>query len=262
MSGELEGPLGEMRIGEELTAARERAGLDVATVAEQTKIRGRYLEALEDERWEELPSLAYGKGFLRTYAELLGLDAEMLVDEYRRQVEAGAPQSMHPLGDAVLEERRRRPPPNGGPRIGLLLGLAGAVALGVVLLVALVGGDDDEPSGTGAERGKRPDRPKPVEPEGTVELTLAISEPVEVCLLGGGGEALIDGQVLSAGDRESFERQSFELRFPQGFDPGRLRVKLDGAERRLPAADGPSAYEIVAPRHLKLAARAPGESCP
>ena len=260
MSGERPG---EMRIGEALADARARAGLDLATVADRTKIRSRYLEALEGERWDELPNLAYGKGFLRTYAELLGLDAETLVDEYRRQVEAGRPQSMHPLGDAVLEERRRPYKPAGGPRIGLVLGLAGAVALGVVLVVALIGGGDEEkPAGKGAGDGKRPDRRDAVKPEGTVELTLAIKEPVEVCLLGGGGEALIDGQVLAVGDHESFERQSFELRFPKGFDPEQLKVKLDGSNRHLPRATGPAAYEIVAPRHLMLSAHRPKERCP
>src|SRR3954463_15377745 len=142
MSGELEGPLGEMRIGRTLTEARERAGLDLRAVEERTKIRVRYLRPLEGDRGDDLPSRAYGKGFLRTYAELLGLDAETLVDEYRRQVEAGDIPSMHPLGDAVLESRRRRPPPSDGPRIGLLLGLAGAVILGAVLVVALAGGGD------------------------------------------------------------------------------------------------------------------------
>lgn len=254
---------GQMRIGAELTAARERAGLDLATVAERTKIRSRYLEALEAERWDELPSRAYGKGFLRTYAELLGLDAETMADEYRRQVEAGEEQSMHPLGDAVLEERRRRPPSNGGPRPGLLLGLAGVVAAGAVLVVALAGGGEDEEPARKAAGGKKGrDRPEQVKPKGTVELALAVKEPVEVCLLGGGGEALIDGQVLSAGDHERFERQRFELRFPKGFDPRQLKVKLDGDERRLPRASGPVAYEIVAPRHLMAAPKPPPERCP
>lgn len=254
---------GQMRIGAELAAARERAGLDVATVAERTKIRSRYLEALEAERWEELPSLAYGKGFLRTYAELVGLDGETMVDEYRRQVEAGEPQSMHPLGDAVLEERHRRPQQGGGPRLGLLLGLAGAVVLGAVVVVALVGGgEDEEPAGKAATGKRERDRHDGVKPKGTVELALAVKAPVEVCLLGGAGAALIDGQVLSAGDHERFERREFELRFPKGFDPEQLNVKLDGDERRLPKADGPAAYEIVAPRHLMLAAKPPKERCP
>jgi hypothetical protein len=259
MSGERPG---EMRIGAALTEARERAGLDLRAVEEQTKIRVRYLEALEGERWDDLPSRAYGKGFLRTYAELLGLDTETLVDEYRRQVEAGDIPSMHPLGDAVLESRRRRPPSSDGPRIGLLLALAGAVILGVVVVVALVGGDDEQPAkeraGDGGHRGNR-GAPKP---KGTVELALAIKAPVEVCLVGGGDEALIDGQVLAAGDHERFERQSFELRFPKGFDAEQLKVKLDGDERQLPQAGGPATYEIVAPRHLTLAAKAPRERCP
>src|SRR5436190_14394067 len=160
---------GEMRIGAELAAARERAGLDLATVAERTKIRTRYLSALEAEQWDELPSTAYGKGFLRTYAELLGLDPETMVDEYRRQVETGREQSMHPLGDAVLEERRRRPQLTGGPRIGLLLGLAGAVVLGVVVVVALIGGsDDDKPAGKAAGGKPERDRHNAVKPKGIV----------------------------------------------------------------------------------------------
>jgi hypothetical protein len=170
---------------------------------------------------------------------------------------------MHPLGDAVLEGRRRRPAPADGPRIGLVLGLAGAVILGAVLVIALVGGGDDqkpakEPAGDGGHRGDR----GAVKPKGTVELSLAVKEPVEVCLLGGGREALIDGQVLAAGDHERFERQEFELRFPKGFDAEQLKVKLGGDERRLPQAGGPAAYEIVAPRHLTLAAKQPRERCP
>ncbi len=252
-----------MRIGETLTEARRRAGLDLATVADRTKIRSRYLEALEGERWDELPSRAYGKGFLRTYAELLGLDAETLVDEYRRQVEAGEEQSMHPLGDAVLESRRRRPPPGDGPRIGLLIGVAGAIAVGAVLVVALAGsGDEEEPPRARPDGGRHRGDRRAVKPEGMVELALVIREPVEVCLLGGAEGALIDGQVLPAGDHESFERQEFELRFPKGFDPAQLKVKLDGDERRLPKAEGPATYEIVAPRHLRLSGKKPKESCP
>ena len=68
--------------------------------------------------------------------------------------------------------------------------------------------------------------------------------------------------MLSAGDHERFERQRFELRFPKGFDPAQLKVKLDGDERRLPKAGGSATYEIVAPRHLSLAAKPPKESCP
>src|SRR5215210_4984177 len=103
MSGEMPA---EMRIGEVLKQARARAGLDIRAVEEQTKIRVKYLRALEDEEWEALPNPAYSKGFLRTYAQLLGLDGEALADAYRRQVEGGHSDPSYPLGEQVLERRR------------------------------------------------------------------------------------------------------------------------------------------------------------
>ena len=64
-----------MRIGQVLEQARERAGLEITDIEDSTKIRGKYLRALESEDWGELPSSAYAKGFLRTYGQLLGLDS-------------------------------------------------------------------------------------------------------------------------------------------------------------------------------------------
>jgi cytoskeletal protein RodZ len=75
----------EVRIGETLKRARTRAGLDIRTAEERTKIRIKYLRALESENWEAIPSPAYAKGFLRTYAGVLGLDPDALVDDYRRR---------------------------------------------------------------------------------------------------------------------------------------------------------------------------------
>ncbi len=261
MSGERPG---EMRIGERLEAARIRASLDLATVEDQTKIRRKYLRALEDERWDELPSSAYAKGFLRSYAELLGLDAEAIVDEYRRQVEVDPEPSMHPLGDRVLEGRRRAGARRQGSS-GRLWALGAVLLLGAAVIVALiVGGDESEPpprepaeapqAGDGAA-AKAPDG------KGTVELAFRVRDPVEVCLVGGGGEALIDGQLLSVDDRERFERKSFELRFPAGFEPDQLALKVAGHSRRLPRVQGPAAFAITPPRHL-VAARRPGEDCP
>ena len=75
-------------IGEVLKRARTRQKVDIRTVEEQTKIRTKYLRALENEEWDVLPGPAYAKGFLRTYAQFLGLDGDALVDEYRRTVES------------------------------------------------------------------------------------------------------------------------------------------------------------------------------
>jgi hypothetical protein len=261
MAGQLPG---EMRIGEVLQDARRRAGLDIRTVEERTKIRVKFLRALEGEDWEALPSAAYAKGFLRTYAQLLGLDGEALVDEYRRQVEPAGDGASYPLGDQVLEARRHSGARGSGSRVWLLLGLGALAVAGLLLVIGLTGDDSPrERDRRGGERRGQGDGGKgnAERPRGTVTLALAVDEPVEVCLLGGGGEALIDGQVLAAGTEEAYERRRFELRFPQGFDANQFRLEIAGKKRRLPRADGPAAYEIVAPQRVRPAAP-PGGECP
>ena len=264
MAGQLPG---EMRIGKVLQDARRRAGFDMRTLEDRTKIRIKYLRALEGEDWDALPSPAYAKGYLRTYSQLLGLDAEALVDEYRRQVEPARGSTGYPLGDQVLESRRRRyGERDSGPRAWQLLAVAALAVLAALLVIGLTGSDDDQrperqrrqasgndDSGKGGSKGERP--------KGTVNLALSIVEPVEVCLLGGGGEALIDGQVLAAGTEEAYERRKFELRFPKGFDGDQFRLKIGGKKRLLPKADGPAAYRILAPQRVR-AAPEPGEKCP
>jgi cytoskeletal protein RodZ len=69
-------------IGASLREARVKRGLSPADVQKAIRIRDRYLQALEEERWELLPGDAYVKGFLRTYADFLGLEANLYVDEY------------------------------------------------------------------------------------------------------------------------------------------------------------------------------------
>jgi hypothetical protein len=85
-------------IGNSLREARTRRGLDFPELEQGTKIRAKYLRALEDEAFETLPSATYVKGFLRTYADYLGLDGQLYVDEYN--VRYGS-------GDEVLERRVR-----------------------------------------------------------------------------------------------------------------------------------------------------------
>lgn len=71
-----------LEIGNSLRTARGRRGLELAQVDADTHIRMRYLMALEDERFDLLPGAAYVRGFLRTYANYLGLEADLFVDEY------------------------------------------------------------------------------------------------------------------------------------------------------------------------------------
>ena len=69
-------------IGSSLREARERKGLSYSQVEEGTKIRARYIRALEDEDFGVLPGATYSKGFLRAYADYLGLDGHLFIDEF------------------------------------------------------------------------------------------------------------------------------------------------------------------------------------
>jgi hypothetical protein len=92
-------------IGNSLRDARLRKELDFPELEQGTKIRAKYLRALEDETFDQLPGPTYVKGFLRTYADYLGLDGQLYVDEYNVR---------YGTGEEVLERRVRSTP--AGPR--------------------------------------------------------------------------------------------------------------------------------------------------
>jgi cytoskeletal protein RodZ len=74
-----------MAIGVQLRAAREKRNLTASQVAAATRMKVQTVEALEAEDFGQIPAPIYVKGFLRTYAEYVGLDAKALVDEYLRR---------------------------------------------------------------------------------------------------------------------------------------------------------------------------------
>jgi cytoskeletal protein RodZ len=117
-------------IGGSLREARLKRDLTPADVQKAIRIRDRYLQALEEERWELLPGDAYVKGFLRTYADYLGLDGNLYVDEYNNRFSRPEEQPL------LVPERFART----GPRIGsgglLLPALALAVIVAIVAAVA------------------------------------------------------------------------------------------------------------------------------
>jgi cytoskeletal protein RodZ len=75
-------------IGASLREARTRRGLSLDDVTSGLRIRERYVTALEEERWELMPAEAYTKGFLRMYAEFLGLNGTLYLDEYNERFAA------------------------------------------------------------------------------------------------------------------------------------------------------------------------------
>lgn len=126
-------------IGNSLREARLRQGLDLSRVEAETKIRGKYLRALEEERFEVLPGETYVKGFLRTYAEHLGLDGQLYLDEYNSRFTA-AEELVAP--SATTPRKRQRPVESNV----VIVALAGIVAVTVLVVVGLAGiGEDDPP---------------------------------------------------------------------------------------------------------------------
>ena len=88
-------------IGETLREARMRRRIDMTEVEAATKIRAKYLRALENEEWDLLPGPTFVKTFLRTYAEYLELDPRMLVEEYRQRYERPSTQDLTPFGPGM-----------------------------------------------------------------------------------------------------------------------------------------------------------------
>src|SRR5215208_3733071 len=129
-------------IGDQLRETRMRNRIDITEVEAATKIRAKYLRALENEEWELLPGPTFVKTFLRTYADYLGLDARNLVEEYRSRYERPAPQELTPFG-ASLGGRRSRPRrPVFAPWMAVLLGIA--LLIGALYLLGTWGGEPDE----------------------------------------------------------------------------------------------------------------------
>jgi cytoskeletal protein RodZ len=129
-------------IGNSLREARLRQGLDFPQVEQATKIRGKWLRALEEEQFDVLPAQTYVKGFLRTYAEYLGLDGQLYVDEFN---------SRHVVGedDPALRARRsaRVRQRRGVESRVVVLALLGIVAVTALVIVAWrYGGSNNKPT--------------------------------------------------------------------------------------------------------------------
>jgi hypothetical protein len=116
-------------IGNSLREARLRRGVEFAQAEQATKIRGKYLRAIEDEQFDMLPSDTYVKGFLRTYADYLGLDGQLYVDEYSSRFVIGE-DDVRPRRSPPRAERRNR-------RVETTLVLLALLAIGLLTVVLI-----------------------------------------------------------------------------------------------------------------------------
>jgi len=243
-------------IGEVLRRTRTRLKLDIDRVEEGTKIRAKYLRALENEEWDTLPGPTYVKGFLRTYASYLGLDADTIVDEYRRTIERSPASEQPYLFSEPLLERRRKPaqPQRRSPGYGLLV-FAGVAILAVIALViiGLTGGSSNEGKvhprgkhnqhhrhGHGSKHGGQGNAQASGKP---ISLSIVTHDEMVVCLLPGHGRPLIDSQTLVAGSKQGpFEppAENYRLDLISG---GSVTVVLGGKPQRVKSGR-PASFDI------------------
>src|SRR3954471_14314877 len=113
-----------------------RQRLDITDVEAQTKIRAKYLRALENEDFGMLPGSTFVKSFLRTYAEFLGLDPQLLVEEYRARHDPRDESELTPFARPPSGRQRRRPAAPAGLAAGCRRG----------------GGDTRRPAGPRTDR--------------------------------------------------------------------------------------------------------------
>jgi len=119
-------------IGNSLREARERQGLGYPEIELATKIRAKYIRALEEEDFTSIPGDAYIRGFLRSYAEYLGLDGDVYLDEYASRFITSWRDELPPRAERRRIRTRERPI----QRRTVLFVLAGIALVAILVFAA------------------------------------------------------------------------------------------------------------------------------
>jgi cytoskeleton protein RodZ len=142
-------------IGSTLREARMRAHIDITEVETSTKIRAKYLRAIENEEWDLLPGSVYVKSFLRTYSDFLGLDSRLLIDEFKRRYERPADHEARQIS-GLSRERERTSRRRARPSFSLSPRLVIGAALLVIVVALWVYGNNSSPNTASTGRGITP----------------------------------------------------------------------------------------------------------
>jgi len=234
-------------IGETLRETRMRRHIDMSEVEAATKIRAKYLRALENEEWDLLPGPTFVKTFLRTYAEYLGLDPRVLVEEYRQRYERPAMHELSPLGGLGGQRGRRRPSPLLGPGLALLLGVIVILGFLYVLGRQPKRGERTAPrqdrgnARTAARQKARKHRHHKAAAPTQVSLRLTATGTVYVCLVDASGNKVINGSTLTAGQSTRTYRSK---RFRANFGNGAIRMRVNGHSYPAAGSANPLGYEM------------------
>ncbi|HEU4706689.1 MAG TPA: helix-turn-helix transcriptional regulator [Solirubrobacterales bacterium] len=236
-------------VGTKLREARTRRKLSLADVEAATKIRGRYLQAIENDEWGQLPGDTYARAFVRTYGRFLGLDGERLAEEQRQDSGAARPGERLPRVDPRPRPVSRRRP-GGGPSVPPKVLAAAVTGLVVValLVIGLSGGDGSNSGTSGSDEGNagakggqahgRPGR-KPTPPGHSLVLTA--KGEVWICLMNGKETPVLDGLILAPGESEGpFRSGSFTI----ALGNGAVTMTVDGKQQELPEPSSPIGFAV------------------
>ena len=227
-------------IGATLREARERREIPISEVEEATKIRPRFLRAIENEEWDALPGTAYARSFIRTYADFLGLDGARLAGEHSQA--PAAPAGPHvepdPIGRGTIRRR---------PRVsrGVLTAVVSLALIALLIVIGLSGGDGgSSPPASGPKRGSQANHLTSngrAGKSGELSIDLAATGEVWVCLLDDAGRELVEGEILPTGEEVGpFHSGSFTV----AFGNGAIAMSIDGKEAEIPETPSPIGYTI------------------
>jgi cytoskeleton protein RodZ len=241
-------------IGESLREARMRARIDVSEIEAKTKIRAKYLRALENEEWGLLPGPTFVKSFLRTYADALGLDGKAMVEQYKLNHEQPTDTGLEPV---VSSGRRSRTQGGGGrPSEGpsrAYMALVGAIVVVIVLLIVALASNSSKKKAASHTSAHKPAHHKGANTHragsssaaatpSVVSLSLRPTSAVYVCLIGDGGRKLIPGVELQPGaPTPTYHARRFEITLGNNS----LTMVIDGTPRSVPPSTEAIGYSIT-----------------
>ncbi len=245
-------------IGSTLREARMRRKIDISAVEAATKIRAKYLRALEAEEFDSLPGPAYVKSFIRTYSTYLGLDPNLLVDRYRSQHEKREERWLVPIASPPKGRERSRQKRPLTPVTLVAIVLAGIVA--IFLVLGLTDSSKDVSSDrstkptdthTTVKKSKTTDKTSTTGKKNTTagngtkkdtaKLTVVAKQNVWICLESNKGKRLIASETLSAGQsRGPFKERAYKVTLGNGF----VDLKLNGKTVPVDTKSSPIGYRI------------------
>ena len=249
-------------IGQTLRESRMRARIDISELEAETKIRAKYLRALENEEWDLLPGPTYVKSFLRSYADALGLDGRMLVEEYKLRHERLSEGELQPISPRSQRDRQRRRSQRRGSaaRRDVVVAIVVLAVFGGLIAIGQIGGDSNDdgsaappkPKTTAASattKKKAAATPRKRKPQ-RVTLTLSATAPVYVCLRAG-QKILVPAQTLAAGTKKGPYKAK---RVAMTFGNENVRMRVNGKLLKVPPSSSAIGYAVDRDGRHKLAA--------